>query len=349
MTMGLSNAPGITPQHYAVAATVARMYFIKPDHTVVYIERANPDAIITTAYTDIVSIAAGDSHILFLHKTGVVTAEFVGPWNDKYGQEIVPVGLADVVAISCGCWMSYALKSDGTAVAWGRNDQGQTTIADDNQNIIGIYGGRHHALLLTLAGTVLHIGSGANNDDDTYPVQDTAIRRLQSNDIRAIAITDDNKMIDLFDKNIHVISTDVSIVDVAASWLWYGLLYNNGQLVLLNRYTQQIEYTIQGEDDPFYSDPIVLQGIRALVVQSDILFCITFDGRVYALRDENLAYDLAHIAIPDTLRCGEWSQLTQAPAGWDADACHHANLQEIDLAVQKQNNPRLRTRVKRSF
>ena len=48
-------------------------------------------------------------------------------WGDNYyGQATVPVGLSNVVAIAAGSYHSVALRNDGTLVAWGDNSYGQT-------------------------------------------------------------------------------------------------------------------------------------------------------------------------------------------------------------------------------
>ncbi|WP_369814988.1 hypothetical protein [Deinococcus sp. Leaf326] len=43
----------------------------------------------------------------------------------------MPVGLGGVVAVSGGSLHSVALKANGTVVAWGRNDSGQTSVPDN--------------------------------------------------------------------------------------------------------------------------------------------------------------------------------------------------------------------------
>ena len=48
--------------------------------------------------------------------------------RNDYGQSAVPAGLSDVVAIAAGGQHSLALKSDGTVVAWGDNTFGQTAL-----------------------------------------------------------------------------------------------------------------------------------------------------------------------------------------------------------------------------
>ena len=89
--------------------------------------------VVVSGLTDVTAIAAGENHSLALSRDGTVLA-----WgNNHYGQlgdggtipssssPVVVSGLTDVIAVSAGADHSLALRSDGTVVAWGRNDFGQ--------------------------------------------------------------------------------------------------------------------------------------------------------------------------------------------------------------------------------
>jgi alpha-tubulin suppressor-like RCC1 family protein len=67
-----------------------------------------------------------------------------------------------VVAISAGDAHSLALRSDGTVVGWGANEDGQIDVPDDLSNFIAISAGNAHSLALQSDGTV--IGWGADWD-----------------------------------------------------------------------------------------------------------------------------------------------------------------------------------------
>jgi len=60
--------------------------------------------------------------------------------ND-FGQSTVPAGLSGVVSIAAGSSHSLALKSDGTVVAWGRNVEGQSTVPADLTGVLAIAAG----------------------------------------------------------------------------------------------------------------------------------------------------------------------------------------------------------------
>lgn len=64
------------------------------------------ESIMTTWHSNVVAIAAGGKHSLALTREGKVLGWGVGqPYvngSEKYGQELVPIGLSNVVAIAAG-------------------------------------------------------------------------------------------------------------------------------------------------------------------------------------------------------------------------------------------------------
>ena len=80
-------------------------------------------------------------------------------WGDNNsGQTTVPVGLTNITAIAAGAAHSVALRNDGTVVAWGYNDAGQTTVPAALANITGLAAGHYHTVALRADGTVLAWG-----------------------------------------------------------------------------------------------------------------------------------------------------------------------------------------------
>ena len=79
--------------------------------------------------SNVVSIAAGQAHVLALKSDGTIAT-----WGDNtYGQRTVPVAQLNsatnrVVAIAAGAFHSLALRSDGAVFAWGQNGGGQTNV-----------------------------------------------------------------------------------------------------------------------------------------------------------------------------------------------------------------------------
>jgi len=69
--------------------------------------------------------------------------------QNDFGQTNVPAGLANVQAISAGGSHSLALKNDGTVVAWGNNSNGQTNVPINLTNVFSISAGGSHSLVIT--------------------------------------------------------------------------------------------------------------------------------------------------------------------------------------------------------
>ncbi|HIG45586.1 MAG TPA: cell wall anchor protein, partial [candidate division Zixibacteria bacterium] len=62
----------------------------------------------------------------------------------------VPQDLDDVTAIASGGPHSLALKSNGTVVAWGYNNQGQTNVPQYLDDVTAIAAGGYHSMALTM-------------------------------------------------------------------------------------------------------------------------------------------------------------------------------------------------------
>jgi hypothetical protein len=71
--------------------------------------------------------------------------------------------LRDVTAIAAGSYHNLALKRDGTVVAFGNNDFGQTNVPSGLQNVVAISGGYHHSLALKADGSLVTWG-GTDNE-----------------------------------------------------------------------------------------------------------------------------------------------------------------------------------------
>ena len=70
----------------------------------------------------------------------------------------VPAGLANVVAISAGPTYSLALKNDGTVTGWGNNSYAQLNIPSGLNGVVAIAAGLDHSLALKSDGTLVAWG-----------------------------------------------------------------------------------------------------------------------------------------------------------------------------------------------
>jgi len=66
--------------------------------------------------------------------------------------------LSNIVAIAAGWTHSLALKSDGTVIAWGDSESGQTAVPNGLRDVVAIAAGREHSLALKKDGTVVGWG-----------------------------------------------------------------------------------------------------------------------------------------------------------------------------------------------
>lgn len=107
----------------------------------------------TSEWSQIVSVSAGEHHVVGLKADGTVLATKVGSSSLDRGQSDVS-DWEDIVALSVGANHTVGLKADGTVVATGDSRHGQCAVSDW-QDIIAISAGDYHAVGLKSNGTVV--------------------------------------------------------------------------------------------------------------------------------------------------------------------------------------------------
>lgn len=184
--------------------------------------------------TDVIAVAAGGYHSLALKNDGTVWAWGIST-NGQLGtgtfMETTPVQVAsgvltDVVAIGAGSFASYAVKSDGTAWAWGANasgqlgdgsgvDQAAPVAVASLTGVAAIAGGWDHAAALKSDGTVWCWGSNWSGQlgDWYFGGSATPIQAVGVSGAVAIATGSDHTLAKLSDGSM---------------WAWGGNF--NGQL-----------------------------------------------------------------------------------------------------------------------
>jgi len=82
-------------------------------------------------------------------------------WGDNtYGQQFVPAGLSNVIAIAAAANDTFALKNDGTVFGWDNNNSGQLNIPTGLSNVVAIAAGVYNGFALKIDGTVVQWGNG---------------------------------------------------------------------------------------------------------------------------------------------------------------------------------------------
>jgi alpha-tubulin suppressor-like RCC1 family protein len=79
-------------------------------------------------------------------------------WNSD---SAAPAGLSNLTATAVGYHHSLALKANGTVVAWGWNDDGQTSVPAGLSNVVAIAAGEYHSLALKSDGSIRGWGYNA--------------------------------------------------------------------------------------------------------------------------------------------------------------------------------------------
>ncbi len=74
--------------------------------------------------------------------------------NNDYGQSNVPVPNEGFVAVAAGGHHNLGLKADSSIVAWGRNISGQCNVPAPNESFVVIAGGNYHSLGLKTDGSI---------------------------------------------------------------------------------------------------------------------------------------------------------------------------------------------------
>jgi regulator of chromosome condensation len=197
--------------------------------------------------TKIVSLAAGNNHMLALDNKGKVFAWGTGEQN-QLGRRIVErtrfgaltpcrVALSKIKQIACGAYHCFAIDEGGIVYAWGSNNFGQTGLVE------GL--GKGDATIL--------------KPDIVESLRPYKIREIQGGEHHSIACTEDNKLL-----------------------IWGRCDDGQAGIKLDDQPKDKLVFDDRGK--PRILKPTVIPGIHAVSVAAaiDDSFAITLEGKAYS-------------------------------------------------------------------
>lgn len=90
-------------------------------------------------------------------------------WGGGLGPQAQTLDLGEATAIAGGGAHSLAIRADGTVVAWGNNNYGQTNVPAELSNVVAIAAGHSHSLALRADGSVTAWGQNTYGQTDPPP------------------------------------------------------------------------------------------------------------------------------------------------------------------------------------
>jgi uncharacterized repeat protein (TIGR02543 family) len=167
---GQTNVPRGLSSVAAIAAGGDHSLALRSNGTVVaWGYNSSGQTNVPPGLSNVVAIAGGNSDSLALSNGSVLA--WGTYWNGSAEVPMtVPAGLSNVVAIAAGGDHSLALRSDGTVVAWGYNNSGQTNVPPGLSNVVAIAAGDSDSLAVQSNGVVVAWGDNSYGQTNVPPV-----------------------------------------------------------------------------------------------------------------------------------------------------------------------------------
>jgi hypothetical protein len=194
------------------------------------------------------------------------------------GQSTVPPGLSGVTAIAAGSAHSLALKSDGTVVGWGENAYGQATLPAGLSGVTAIAGGGEFSLALKEDGTVVAWGDNRYGQT-TVPTGLSAVIAIAAGGGHSLALKADGTVV-AWGENNHGESTvpaGLSGVTAIAAGYWHSLALKADGTVVAWGDATDGQTTV----------PTGLSGVAAIAAGYWHSLALTADGTVVAWGDDS--------------------------------------------------------------
>jgi alpha-tubulin suppressor-like RCC1 family protein len=192
--------------------------------------------------------------------------------NDEFGQNTVPSGLKQVVAVSAGHYHNLALRSDGTVVGWGY----RLTAPSGLSGVTAISAGGYHNLALKSDGTVVAWGDNPNGET-TVPAGLTGVKAIAAGNGNSFALKSDGTIVGWGwngDGQTTVPAGLTGVKAIAAGWYHTLALKNDGTVVAWGK-------NINGTTNV----PSGLTGVVAIAAGAYHSLALKSDGTVVAWGD----------------------------------------------------------------
>lgn len=183
------SAPSGLTNVISVSAGEAHILALKADHTV------TAWAFNYYAESSVTNVPPGLSNVAAIaagprYNLVLKTNGTVVAWGTHYSTPAVPSGLSNVIAIAAGGAHALAVKTNGAIVTWGSNSSGQTNVPAGLSNVIAAAAGSYHSLALKADGTVTAWG-GNSYGQSAVPASVTNVIAIAAAGERSMALRRD--------------------------------------------------------------------------------------------------------------------------------------------------------------
>jgi alpha-tubulin suppressor-like RCC1 family protein len=183
--------------------------------------------------TNVIALAAGDSHCLALRRDGTVVA-----WGgNSSGQTNVPADITNVVSIAAGSTHALALRRDGTIALWGKIlPSNATNVPPAATNVVSLAlgPGAQHCLVLRGDGTVVDWGNDSYGLTNIPPTA-VNIVSVAAGATHSLALRADGKVVVWGDNTfgqLNVPAAATNIVAIAVGWHDNAALRADGAILV---------------------------------------------------------------------------------------------------------------------
>ena len=189
--------------------------------------------IIPPSATNVVSLAAGDNHMLGLRSDGTVLTWGASNWFGYYDLSDVPSGATNVTGIAAGSAHSLALRQDHTDVLWGYILGSGTNfnVSADLTNIAyqALGPGAQHALSLLSNGEVRDWGN-AGIGTQNVPANVTNVVSVAAGALHSLALRANGTLV-IWGHETVIPSSASNVVAISSGWYHNLALRADGKLV----------------------------------------------------------------------------------------------------------------------